>query len=194
MQWISLLDSVSNVTGSLRQTAQTVDQKLASMQDITSSISTAATSLSQQVADQGLVKLLLPDAQTQKLTEFSASVKDAISTLQEVLTSIRGIYQTIDSIPFVNLPAPTQDQINKIGESITTIQSSVDEVTNAITAFRAGASEKISIVTQAVDQLTARLGDTRSRLADLDTRLANVQEKLAQLKQIAVVALFLMSY
>jgi hypothetical protein len=188
-----LLDSVSNVTGSLRQTAQTVDQKLASMQDITSSISTATTSLSQQVADQGLIKLLLPDAQTQKLTEFSTSVKDAISTLQEVLTSIRGIYQTIDSIPFVNLPAPTQDQINKIGESITTIQSSVDEVTNAITAFRAGASEKISIVTQAVDQLTTLLGDTRSRLADLDTRLANVQEKLAQLKQIAAVALFLMS-
>jgi hypothetical protein len=49
---VQFLDSVSNVTGSLRQTAQTVDQKLASMQDITSSISTASTSLSQQVANQ----------------------------------------------------------------------------------------------------------------------------------------------
>ena len=190
---VQLFDSVSNVTGSLRQTAQTVDQKLASMQDITSSISTASVSLSQQVADQGLINLLLPEEQTQKLSEFSISVKEAISTLRDTLTSIRGIYQTIDSIPFVNLPAPSQDQIDKLGESITTIQSAVDEVTNAITAFRAGASEKISIVTQAVDQITGRLSDARSRLAELDTRLANVQDRLAQLKQVAVVALFLMS-
>jgi uncharacterized phage infection (PIP) family protein YhgE len=163
------------------------------MQDITSSISTASVSLSQQVADQGLIKLLLPEEQTQKLSEFSVSVKEAISTLRDTLTSIRGIYQAIDSIPFVNLPAPSQDQIDKFGESISTIQSAVDEATNAITAFRAGASEKISVVTQAVDQLTSRLSDARSRLAELDTRLANVQDRLAQLKQVAVVALFLMS-
>ncbi len=190
---VQLFDSVSNVTGSLRQTAQTVDQKLASMQDITSSISTASVSLSQQVADQGLINLLLPEEQTQKLSELSTSVKEAINTLRDMLTSIRGIYQTIDSIPFVNLPAPSQDQIDKLGESITAIQSAVDEVTNAITAFRAGASEKISIVTQAVDQITGRLSDARSRLADLDTRLANVQDRLAQLKQVAVAALFLIA-
>ena len=190
---VQLLDSVSNVTGSLRQTAQTVDQKLASMQDITSSISTASLSLSQQVADQGLIQLLLPDQKTQSLSDLSASIKDAISNLRDTLTAIKGIYQTIDSIPFVNLPAPTQDQIDKFGASITTIQTAVDEVTNGITAFRAGASEKISIVTQAADQLTGRLGDARSRLAELDTRLANVQDRLAQLQQIAVVALFILS-
>ena len=190
---VQLLDSLSNVTGSLRQTIQTVDQKLASMQDITSSISTASASLSQQVADQGLIKLLLPEQQTQNLSNIAASVKEAINNLRDMLTSIRGIYQTIDALPFVNLPAPSQDQIDKFGQSINTIQSAVDEATNAITAFRAGASEKISIVTQAVDQLTARLGESRANLAELDTRLANVQEKLAQLKQIAVVVLFLMS-
>ncbi len=190
---VQLIDSVSNVTGSLRQTAQTVDQKLASMQDITSSISTASVSLSQQVADQGLINLLLPEEQTQKLSEFSLFVKETINTLRDTLTSIRGIYQTIDSIPFVNLPAPTQDQIDKLGESITAIQSAVDEVTNAITAFRAGASEKISLVTQAVDQISGRLSNARSRLAELDTRLANVQDRLAQLKQVAVVVLFLLS-
>jgi chromosome segregation ATPase len=184
---------VSNVTGSLRQTAQTVDQKLASMQDITSSISTASTSLSQQVADQGLIKLLLPEEQTQKLADTSVSVREAISTLRDMLTSIRTIYQTIDSLPFVNLPALSQEQIDKFGESITTIQSAVDEVANAITAFRAGASEKISLVTQAADQLTGRLTESRNNLAELDSRLANVQDRLAQLKQIAVVVLFLIS-
>jgi methyl-accepting chemotaxis protein len=190
---VQLLDSVSNVTGSLRQTAQTVDQKLASLQDITSSISTASASLSQQVADQGLIKLLLPEEQTQNLSNTTASVKEAISNLRDMLTSVRTIYQTIDSIPFVNLPSPSQEQIDKFGESITTIQSAVDEATNAITAFRAGASEKISIVTQAADQLTSRLAESRTNLSELDTRLANVQDKLAQLQQIVVVVLFLIS-
>jgi hypothetical protein len=190
---VQLLDSVSNVTSNLRQTAQTVDQKLASMEDIANSISAASASLSQQVADQGLIQLLLPEQQTQNLAELSASVKEAITTLQEILASIKTIYQTIDSIPFVNLPAPSQDQIDKFGESISTIQSAVDAVTNAITSFRAGASEKISIVTQAVDQLSGKLTDARARLAELDASLANVQEKLAQLQQIVVVALFLMA-
>jgi uncharacterized phage infection (PIP) family protein YhgE len=190
---VQVLDAVSNVTGSLRQTAQTVDQKLASMQDITSSISTASASLSKQVADQGLIQLLLPEQQTQNLAEFSNSVKDAVNTLRDIITSFKSIYQTIDAIPFVNLPAPTQDQIDKMGESINTIQSSVDEVTNAITAFRAGASEKISIVTQAVDQLTNRLSESRTRLAELDTQLANLQDKLAQLQQIAQVVIFLLA-
>ena len=190
---VQLLDSVSNVTGSLRQTAQTVDQKLASLQDITSSISTASASLSQQVADQGLIKLLLPEEQTQNLSNTTASVKEAISNLRDMLTSVRTIYQTIDSIPFVNLPSPSQEQIDKFGESITTIQSAVDEATNAITAFRAGASEKISIVTQAADQLTSRLAESRTNLSELDTRLVNVQDKLAQLQQIVVVVLFLIS-
>jgi methyl-accepting chemotaxis protein len=190
---VQLLDSVSNITGSLRQTTQTVDQKLASMQDIASSISTASESLSQQVADQGLIKLLLPEEQTTQLSELSTSVKEAITTLQDTLTSIQTIYQTIDSIPFVNLPSPSQEQIDKVSQSITTIQSAVDEVTNAITTFRAGASEKISLVTQAVDQLNGKLTEARNNLAELDSLMANVQDKLAQLQQTVVVALVLLA-
>ncbi|NJD60064.1 MAG: hypothetical protein C3F13_19540 [Anaerolineales bacterium] len=188
---VQLLDSLSNITGNMRSTAQAVDQKLSDLQDISSSIASASTTLSQQVADEGLIKLLLPEEQVQKLTSTFASVKEAVSTLRDMLTSVKTIYQTIDSLPFVNLPALSQDQIDKFTGSVNTVQTALDEVTTAITAFRAGASEQIGRVKLAADQFTNRLGESRSNLAGLDTRLANIQELLLQLKQIAVVALFM---
>jgi hypothetical protein len=188
---VQLLDSLSNITGNMRTTAQAVDQKLAELQDISSSIASASTTLSQQVVDEGLIKLLLPEEQVQKLTSTFASVKEAVSTLRDILTSVKTIYQTIDSLPFINLPALSQDQIDKFAGSVNTVHTALDEVTSAITAFRAGASEQIGKVKLAADQFTNRLGESRSNLAELDTRLANIQELLVQLKQIAVVALFM---
>jgi hypothetical protein len=190
---VQLLDSLSNITGNMRTTAQAVDQKLAELQDISSSIASASTTLSQQVVDEGLIKLLLPEEQVQKLTSTFASVKEAVSTLRDILTSVKTIYQTIDSLPFINLPALSQDQIDKFAGSVNTVQTALDEVTSAITAFRAGASEQIGKVKLAADQFTNRLGESRSNLAELDTRLANIQELLVQLKQIAVVALFMLA-
>ena len=190
---VQLLDSLSNISGNLRSTTQTVDQKLATLQEISSSISTASDTLSQQVADEGLIKLLLPEEQVQKLTDTFASVKEAVSTLQALMTSVKTIYQTIDSLPIINLPNLSQDQIDKFANSINTVQTALDELTNAITAFRAGASEQIGKVKQAADQFTARLGESRSNLAELDTILANIQSILSQLQQVAVVALFLLA-
>ncbi len=190
---VKLLDSLSNITGNIRTTIQSVDQKLASLQEISSSISTASDTLSQQVADEGLIKLLLPEEQVQKLTDTFASVKEAVSTLQELMTSVKTIYQTIDSLPFIDLPNLSQEQIDKFTNSVNTVQTALGELTNAITAFRAGASEQIGKVKLAADQFTARLGESRSNLTELDTLLANIQSILSQLQQVVVVALFLLA-
>jgi hypothetical protein len=188
---VQLLDSLSNITGNMRTTIQTVDQKLADLQDISSSISSASDTLSQQVADQGLIKLLLPEEKVQKLTDTFTSVKEAVSTLSDLMTSVKSIYQTIDTLPFINLPSLSQEQIDKFAGSVDTVQNALDEVTTAITAFRAGASEQINKVKQAADLFTGRLSESRSNLAALDTRLGNIQEILSQLKQLVVAALFL---
>ncbi len=60
---VQILDAVGNVTGSLRQATQGVDQKLESMQATSTFISTASSRLSQTVADQALILLLLPEEQ-----------------------------------------------------------------------------------------------------------------------------------
>ena len=189
----NLVDNLTIVTENIRTTMQRFDQKLASMQEVTNSISQASTTLSQKVGDQGLISTLLPEEQTTKLGDLSASVQDSIQNIRDTLATVRAVYQTVDQLPFIKLPGLSQDQIDKFQQSITTVQSTVDEVKNAIAAFRAGASEQISKITSVVNQLGSNLGDARSRLADLDTRIVDAQNRLAQLKQTISRALLLVS-
>ena len=190
---VQVLQSVDNVTGGLRTAAQGVDQKLERMQSASTYISTAADRISQNVTDQGLVKLLLPEEETQKLATLSTSVTETISTLRDMLSSGLAIYQSIDQLPFINLPSPSQEQVDKIEASLGEIQSAVDNVQAAITSFRSGASDQINKIVNLADDLTSKLGNARDLLANLDARLAILQETLAQLQTTLVKILVLVS-
>ena len=190
---VQALQAVDNVTGSLRMAAEGVDQKLENMQSAAIYISAAADRVSQNVTDQGLVKLLLPEEETQKLASLSASVTETIGTLVDTLSSGLAIYQSIDQLPFINLPSPSQDQVDEIEASIGEIQSTVDNVQAAITSFRSGASDQINKIVDLVDGLTLKLGQVRDLLANLDARLAILQETLLQLQTTLVRILVLVS-
>jgi archaellum component FlaC len=190
---VQVLQTVDNVTGGLRLAAQGVDQKLERMQSASTYISTAADRISQNVTDQGLVKLLLPEEETQKLATLSTSVADTIGTLRDTLSSGLAIYQSIDRLPFINLPSPSQEQVDKIEAALGEIQSAVDNVQAAITSFRSGASDQINKIVNRADDLTSKLGKASDLLANLDARLAILQETLVQLQTTLVRILVLVS-
>jgi archaellum component FlaC len=187
----TLVDSTITVTQNIQVTIQGFDQKLADMQEIVGSISTATNTLSQQVADQGLIATLLPEEQSTNLANLSASVQESINTIQDTLTTVRSLYQTIDAIPFVDLPSLSQDQIDQFSQSVTTIQTAVDNVVNAISAFRSGASTQIDKLTAAVDQVNSVLSNARTLLANLDNSLSEIQDTLNNLQQTFFTALLL---
>jgi hypothetical protein len=179
---VQVLQSVDNLTGGLRTAAQGVDQTLERMESASTYISTAAGKLSQNVTDQGLVKLLLPEEEEQKLAALSASVTETLGTLKETLASGLSIYQSIDQLPFINLPSPSQEQVDKIESSIGEIQSAVDNVQAAIASFRSGASDQVNKIVNLADVLTSKLTQVRDMLAKLDAQLALLQETLVQLQ------------
>jgi len=180
---VQVLEAVGNVTGSIRQTIQGVDQKLERMQSVSIFISTASARISDKVTDQGLIKLLLPEEQEQRLVTLSSSVKETVNTVSDTLSAGLSMYHTIDRLPFVSLPAPSQEQVDNISSTVDDIQSAVDAVQTSIVAFRSGASDQISKVETGADLLTTRLGQTRDRLAEVNARLAIGQEKLIQLQK-----------
>src|SRR4030042_3148922 len=190
---VQVLDAVGNVTGSLREATDELDQKLERMQAASSFISTASVKLSQNVTDQGLILLLLPEEEEGNLVSLSSSVKEAVSPLRDMLSTGLVIYRSIDQLPFVNLRAPGQDQVDKIESSVGEIQSAVDNLQTEIIAFRSGISDRISKVETGADLVTSRLGQFRDRLSNLDTRLAIVQENLVQLQTTVVRVLLLVS-
>ena len=189
-----VLDAVGNVTGSMRQATDGLDQKLERMQAASTFISTASARLSQKVTDQGLILLMLSDEEEQNLFALSSSVKETVSPLRDMLSTGLVIYRSINQLPFVSLPAPSQEQVDKIEESVGGIQSAVDSLQTAIIAFRSGASDQISKLETGADLVTSRLGQFRDRLADLDARLAITQENLVQLQKTVVRVLVLVSF
>jgi hypothetical protein len=183
---VEILGAVEKATGSLRQPIQRIDRNLEQMQSISSQISIAAAQLSQNVTDNGLVQLLLPEQQEQQLVALSSSVKEAFSTLHDMLAAGVNFYRTIDQLPLVSLPAPSQEQINKLEGSFAEIGSSVDSLKNDVAAFRSGAGDQIGKVQTEADSLTSRFGQSRDQLANLDARLSGVQEDLIRLQQTVV--------
>jgi hypothetical protein len=191
---VQVLDSVGNITETLRQTTQGVDQKLERLQSVSSLISTVSGKLSQNVNDQGLLLLLLPEEEEQNLVSLTSSVNESVSTLRDVLTAGLSIYRTIDQLPFISMPAPSQEQVDKIQSSVGEIQSSVENVRTEVAAFRSGISGRITNVQTGADSLTSRVGQSRDRLADLDARLAIIQESLVQWQKTAQNVLVLLSF
>jgi hypothetical protein len=186
---VQIFDAVGNVTVSLGQVADGVDQKLESLQAASTFISTAADRIGQNVTDKGLVLLLLPEEQEQNLATLSSSIKDAAGTMRDTLSAGLSIYHTIDRLPFVSLPAPSQDQVDKIGSSIGEIQSSVDNLRTEIAVFRSGITNRIDKVVAGADFLTSRVGQARDQLASMNARLSIIQESLDQWQNMALTAL-----
>ena len=161
------------------------------MQELSIFISTASARLSEKVTDKGLILLLLPEEKEQNLVDLSASVRDTVDTLRSTLEAGRAIYRSIDRIPFVSLPSPGQEQVDKIQGTVGEIQSTAQNVESEIAAFRSGASDQIGKVETLADSLTSRLGEFRGRLANLDARLTIVQESLVQVQKTLQTALVL---
>jgi hypothetical protein len=190
---VQVLDAVGNITESLSQVIQGVDQKLERLQSASTLLSTVSGKLSQNVNDQGLILLLLPEEDEQDLVSLSSSIKESAGTLRDVLSAGVNIYQTIDKIPLIDLPAPSQEQIDNFQGSVSEIQSGVDNVRSDVAAFRSGISGRITNVQSGADALTNRVGKARDRLSTLDARLVIIQESVVQWQKTAKNILVLMA-
>lgn len=180
---VLVLDAVGDVTVSLRQAALGVDQRLERIQEVSTFISYASARLSQNVIDRGVFLTLLPDEKEQNLAERASAVADAVAPVRDTLSAGVAMYRSINRLPFINLPAPSEDQIAGIEESVGSVRDAADRLEGEITAFRAGTSSQIDKIETGADGLTERLGQARERLANLDARLAFAQESLVRLQQ-----------
>ncbi len=188
---VEVIEAVDGFTGGIREVTDQVDLKVERLQEVSIFISTASARLSEKVTDKGLILLLLPEEKEQNLVELSTSVQDTVGTLRSTLAAGLAIYRSIDRMPFVNLPAPSQEQVDGIQDVVGEVQSLAESVESEITAFRSGASDQIGRVETGADRLTEKLGDVRGRLANLDARLAILQESLVQLQKTIQTALVL---
>jgi gas vesicle protein len=181
---VAVLGAAQDMAGGVRQVAQRLDQSAVNVKQVTSGVSDASAKISQNINDQGLLLTLLPAEQEQKLVDQVKQIQDSFNAVSEVLASGVALYNSVNRLPFVNLPTVSSDQVAKLENTVATIQSTGEELRQSVQDFRSNAAGGIDKVTQAADKATKAISDLRSKLAKLDEDLAALQERALRLQQV----------
>jgi hypothetical protein len=189
---VALLQAAENVAGRARDVIVQVKDPLLKTQQISNTVAETSAKLSQNVKDEGLLKLLLPADQEQNLVNLALKVQDTLSTVHEVLSSAVDMYQAINQIPFVKLPIPDLEKVRSVEQTVSDIRISIEELRARVIEFRAGAADKIGVVTDIATRISTRMGEVLDNLNALDAELAGYQQTLAGLRS-AVPTAFVIS-
>jgi len=181
---VSLLIVVEDTSKVLQSSITQVDQTLVSLEELTTTIVDASQQLSQNVTDSGLVSVLLPEEKEQQLTEAINSVKDTFQGIQEMITKGLDLYQSINKIPFVNLPVPSEDQIAKLESSLAQIQTLIETIQTEIANIRSGVAGAIDKVGAAASQVNEAINKFQDGLSQLNSMLVALEELSVNLQQI----------
>ena len=193
---VALLQTAENVAGRAQQVIAQVEDPLGEIQQISVKVAEVSTKLSQNVQDEGLLKLLLPPEQEQKLVNLATKIQDTLATIHEVLSSAADLYQAIDSMPFLSLPTPGLEKVRAVEQSVSDIRLTIEELKGKVAEFRAGAVDKIGVVTEIATRISDRSAEVQVNLAVLDTELEGFKQTLAGVRSavpttFAIVALLI---
>jgi uncharacterized phage infection (PIP) family protein YhgE len=179
---VALLQTAEDVAGRAQELIAQVEEPLSEIQQISTTVAEVSADLSQNVKDEGLLKLLLPPEQEQKLTTLAAKVQDTLATIHEVLSTAASLYQAIDQIPFITLPVPGLEKVRDVEQTVSEIRIAIEELKAKVTEVRAGAADKIGMVTEIADQISTLLVEVLEKLAVLDSELEGFQQTVAAVK------------
>ena len=173
---VTLFAAVEDTAGGVRQFAGRIDQGADEVRAISSEVSSVSTQISQNVEDQGLIRLLLPEEKEQKLDTTIQSVQDTLNTITDVAASVMELYNSIDRLPLVSLPRASQVRVDEIQGSVAETQANIEALRQGVQDVRAGAAGQIGRVTEVADRVTGAMDALKSDLAALDSDLAAAQD------------------
>lgn len=181
---VSVFKLVENTSVAVRQPIDRVDQTLTVLEAETTEIADASQQLSQNITDEGLVLVLLPEEKEQQLIETADSLRETFDAIRSSIATGLEFYHSISSIPFVNLPGLSEDQMDEIESSLGQTQELVTTLRSQIADFRAGVSDAIDKVETTANQLTEEIQGARQALAQVDSNLAELEALSIRLQEV----------
>jgi hypothetical protein len=188
-----LLQAAENVAGRAQQVIGQAQEPLGEIKQISTTVASASSRLSQNVEDAGLLRLLLPPETAQKPADLATRVQDTLGTIHEVLSNAAELYQAIDRMPFISLPTPGLEKVRAVEQSVNGIRLTIEELKGKVAEVRAGAADKISVVTDLATRITDRLAQVSDSLAALDAELEGFQQTLASVRGAVPTVFFLIA-
>ncbi len=178
-----LLTGAEKAAGAVQIGLRSIDKELKNLEDDTAAIQEATAQLSQNISDKGLVMVLLPPAREEKLTNSISAIEDALSTAEQMISSLIDTLSFIESLPFVELPKPDPETVTSMAAKVEKLNTSIDNAKARMQEARdnsAGAAQRVS---DAVGEISNDIETARSEVDTRSEQVAATQESLAPLKQ-----------
>jgi len=186
---LQLLDGIDRTAETAHVAIGRVNTGLTQVNAEVSSLEATTAQLSQNVNDKGLVLTLLPQGREDALSAKVQQFMEEFNRVREVVVSTIDLYRAVDALPFVNLPKPQGEAMQKITGLVSEIAAAVKEIDARIVEVRSNAAGAISKVTDALGNAKDRLQKIATELNALDAQLLAVQARAAELKQTIPVAI-----
>jgi chromosome segregation ATPase len=180
---IATLNGVDRLAQTGQDGIARLDTTLTRLNQQIAEVESAANQISQNVQDQGLVSTLLPSEKEERLQATVEQVSDGLTNIREVIQSALELAESINRLPFVDLPMLEPERVQALEEGLNSIRNGVAELKTDLQQFRERASTGISKISASVSALTQRLEGVQENLGRIDSWLADWQAKINQLKQ-----------
>ena len=178
-----LISGAEKVANATQIGLKSIDRELSNLETDTATIQEATAQLSQNIADKGLILVLLPPAREEKLTNSIDSIKDALTSAEQMVSSLIDTLTFIDSMPFVDIPKPDPDSLQAMAVKVGELNASIDNTKALIQQARdnsAGASQKVS---DSVAVINTKIKETRAEAQSRSEQVAGIQDSLASIKE-----------
>ncbi len=136
----------------------------------------AVAQISATVADEGIIRQLLPETVETRIDNTMARINETTSAISDSVSALRDLYQSINRIPFVSLPSLDTEATQTITTNVAELRADVQEFRETVTNVRqrqANAIGRIGLVAERVDTRLARTQDNLNRTSAMLTSVQN---------------------
>jgi cytochrome c556 len=177
-----LITAAEKAAVAVRIGLESIDNGLGRLEEDTQTIEEATAQLSQNISDKGLILVLLPPAKEEKLTNTISAIDDALTGVEEMVSSLIDTLIFIDSIPFVEVPKPEPEVMSSLSAKVEKLNTSIEKVNSQMQQARdnsAGAAQRVS---DAVGELNDDIEAARAELDSRSEQIAATAETLSGIK------------
>lgn len=170
-----LMDGITRLATTAEEAADRVGTRITELNTRVADIESAVDEVAQNVSDKGLVLTLLPAEKEQNLVNTATQIRETTNTITTSVRAAVDLYNSVNAIPFVNLPGPSEEKVQKLNTNIEEVQTGVDQLATDIQDFRDGVSSEISRVSTAAGTVKDRVQVTEDNLAELESDFSTMQ-------------------
>lgn len=180
---VDLSVGVEKTAQALQRGTTRMETGVTNLQTQVQSISQAASQISQNIADEGLVRTLLPSDREASLDAGIERVTTSVSSISDAVSSARDFYRAVNRIPGINLPEPSPESTSRISGTVTQVRSDVQDLKSGIQRVRGGAANTVNQLAEVADRVSEQLGELLAQLQTFNTQLTGVQTAAQQLRR-----------